>query len=82
MSPIRANPTFGHALTQFPSFGHALTKGVNRCILYFLKNDFMSLRQSVKILTDLESTHQGLSYEVLHDMVPSISTFDLKVHNI
>jgi hypothetical protein len=31
----------------------------------------------VKILTDLESTYQGLSYEVLHDMVPSISKFDM-----
>jgi hypothetical protein len=29
------------------------------------------------MLTDLESTHQGLSFEVLHDMVSSISKFDL-----
>jgi hypothetical protein len=39
----------------------------------------MSWRQ---ILTDLESTHQGLLYEVLHGMVPSISKFDLGVHNV
>jgi hypothetical protein len=25
----------------------------------------------------MESTHQGLSYEILHDLVPSISKFDL-----
>jgi hypothetical protein len=33
-------------------------------------------RQNVKILVDLERTNQGLSYEVLHGMVPSISKFD------
>jgi hypothetical protein len=35
----------------------------------------------VKIVIDLESTHQGLLFEVLHDMVPSISKFDLEVSN-
>jgi hypothetical protein len=33
------------------------------------------------MLVDLESTHQALSYQVLHDMVPSISKFDLWVSN-
>jgi hypothetical protein len=37
------------------------------------------LRYDVKFFVDLESTHQDLSYEVLHDMVPSISKFDLGV---
>jgi hypothetical protein len=32
---------------------------------------------NVKTFADLESTHQDLSYEVLHDMVPPISKFDL-----
>jgi hypothetical protein len=31
----------------------------------------------LKLLTDLENTHHGLSYQVLYDMVLSISQFDL-----
>jgi hypothetical protein len=42
-----------------------------------LRHCVIKWRDSIKILTDLESIYQGLSYEVLHDMVPSISKFDL-----
>jgi hypothetical protein len=47
--------------------------------IQFLRYDVTKWRHNVKILIDLESTHQGLSYEVLHDMVPSILKFDLGV---
>jgi hypothetical protein len=39
----------------------------------------MILRYSVKVFIDLESAHQGLSFEILHDMVFAISKFDLGV---
>jgi hypothetical protein len=35
--------------------------------------------RSVKMLAELESTHEELSYEELHDIVPSISKFHLEV---
>jgi hypothetical protein len=59
---------------------------VKRCILYFFKDMILrhcvtKWRHSIRILTDLESTHRGLSYEVVHDMVPSISKFDFGIHN-
>jgi hypothetical protein len=47
----------------------------------FLRYDVTKWRHNVKILIDLESTHQVLSYEVLLDMVPSLSKFDLVVSN-
>jgi hypothetical protein len=70
-------PPLGHALTQVPPLGHVLTQGINRWFCFFLK---IKWRHCVKSFTDLESTHQGLSSEVLHDMIPSISKFDLGVH--
>jgi hypothetical protein len=33
------------------------------------------------MFTDLESTRQGLSFEILQDMVFAISKFDLGVHH-
>ena len=36
------------------------------------------LRYNVKIFVDLESTHQDVSYDVQHDMVPH-GTFDFKI---
>jgi hypothetical protein len=45
----------------------------------FLRYDITKGRHNVKFLLDLESTHQRLSYEILHDMVLSISKFDLGV---
>ena len=36
-------------------------------------------RHIAKILTDPESTHQYLQFEVLHDLVPAICKFDLGV---
>ena len=47
----------------------------------FFRHDVIKWRYSVKLLTYLESTFQGLSYEVLLDMVPKISKFDLGVNN-
>jgi hypothetical protein len=44
----------------------------------FLRYDVTKWRYNVKICVNLESTHQDLSYEVLHDMVP-YGTFDLKI---
>jgi hypothetical protein len=46
--------------------------------IQFLRYDVTKWRHNVKIFVDLESTHQGLSYEVLHDMVP-YGTFDFKI---
>jgi hypothetical protein len=40
---------------------------------------FFFWRHNVKILLDLESTHQKLAYEVLLDMVPPISKCDFGV---
>jgi hypothetical protein len=45
----------------------------------FLRYDVTKLRHNVKILVDMESAHRGLSYEVLLNMVPSFSKFDLGV---
>jgi hypothetical protein len=39
------------------------------------------IRHNVKSLLDLEITHKGISYEILYNMVPSISKFDLWVSN-
>jgi hypothetical protein len=36
----------------------------------FLRYDVSKLRHNVKFFVDLESTHQDLSYDVQHDMVP------------
>ncbi len=47
----------------------------------FFRHDVIKWRHSVKLLTDLESTYQALSYEVLLDMVSKISKFDLGVKN-
>jgi hypothetical protein len=47
--------------------------------IQLLQNDVTKWRHNVKIFVDLESTHQGLSYEVLHEMVLSISKFDFGV---
>ena len=47
----------------------------------YIRHHVIKWRHNVKIFTDLESTHQGLSYEVLLDMVPKISKFDLGVKN-
>jgi hypothetical protein len=44
---IYLGSAFGHALTQVPALGHALTQGLNRCILFLLKNDFTSLRHQM-----------------------------------
>jgi hypothetical protein len=43
-----------------------------------LRYDVTKRRHNVKIFVDLESTHQDLSYDVQHDMVP-YSTFDFKI---
>jgi hypothetical protein len=82
---IDSGSPFRHGLTHIPAFGHIWIQGVNRCVLFLLE---MILCQcvikwchSVNILTDLESAHQGLSFEVLHDIVPSIWKFDLGVHH-
>jgi hypothetical protein len=50
-----------------PRYLYLLTM-INQKIIYFGEIQF--LRHNVKILVDLESTHQGLSYGVMHDMVP------------
>jgi hypothetical protein len=44
----------------------------------FLRYDVIIWRHNVKLLVDLESIHQGLLYEVLHDMVLH-GIFDLKI---
>jgi hypothetical protein len=49
------------------------------CKIKFLRYDITKWRHNVKILLDLERTHQALSYEVQYDTVPSISKFDLGV---
>jgi hypothetical protein len=46
--------------------------------IQFLRYDVTKLLHNVKYFVDLESTHQDLSYEVLHDIVP-YGTFDLKI---
>jgi hypothetical protein len=63
-----------------------IDSGVNKCILcsllqMILRHCVIKWRHNVKILTDLESIHYKLSYEVLHDMVLSISKFDHGVHH-
>jgi hypothetical protein len=40
--------------------------------IQFLRYDVTKWRHNVKIIVDIRSTNQGLSYEVLHGMVPSI----------
>jgi hypothetical protein len=47
--------------------------------IQFLRYDVTKWRHNVKILIDLESTYQGLLYEVLYDMVSLILNFDLGV---
>jgi hypothetical protein len=55
------------------------TKKLNFLLkIQFLRYDVTKWHHNVKILVDLESTHQGLSYEVLHDIVP-FDTVDLKI---
>jgi hypothetical protein len=49
--------------------------------IQFLRYNVTKWRHNVTILVDLESTHQVLSYAVLHYMVLSISKFDLPVSN-
>jgi hypothetical protein len=44
-----------------------------------LRYDVTKWRHNINILINLESTHQGLSYEVLHDMILWIPKFDFKV---
>jgi hypothetical protein len=83
----KSPPPFRYALTHVPPFGHALIR-VPHSKMYWLRceevhfvfcftNDFTSLRHqichSVKIFIDLESAHQVLSFETLHDMVFAIS---------
>jgi hypothetical protein len=46
--------------------------------IQFLRYDVTKWRHNVKIFVDLESTHQGLSYDVQYDMVP-YGTFDFKI---
>jgi hypothetical protein len=48
--------------------------------IQFLRYDVTKWRHNVKIFVDLEITHQDLSYEVLHDMVPyGTCTFNFKI---
>jgi hypothetical protein len=52
----------------------------NKKVEYLGKTSFYVVPSSNDVITsknlvDLESIHQGLSYEVLHGMVPSISKF-------
>jgi hypothetical protein len=42
-----------------------------------LRFDITNWCHNIKLVVYLKNTHQGLSYEVLHDMVLSISKFDL-----
>jgi hypothetical protein len=46
--------------------------------IQFLRYDVTKWRHNVKIFVELESTHQDLSYDVLHDMVP-YGTFNFKI---
>jgi hypothetical protein len=46
--------------------------------IQFLRYDVTKWRHKVKIFVDLESTHQDLSYDVQHDMVP-YGNFDFKI---
>jgi hypothetical protein len=46
--------------------------------IQFLRFYVTKWRHNVNCFVDLESTHQGLSYEVLHNVVP-YGTFDLKI---
>jgi hypothetical protein len=46
--------------------------------IQFLRYDVTKWRHNVKTFVDLESTHQDLTYDVLHDMVP-YGTFGLKI---
>ena len=45
--------------------------------IQFLRHNVTKRRHNVKMLTDLESTHQGLSYDILHDMVHEVLYNDL-----
>jgi hypothetical protein len=60
-------------LTDLESSYHC----VNTCISFFV---IMS-SNNVKMLLDLESTNQGLSHELLRDMVQLIPKFDRRVHH-
>jgi hypothetical protein len=44
----------------------------------FLRYDVTKWRHNVKNFVDLESTYEGLSYDVQHDMVPC-GAFDFKI---
>jgi hypothetical protein len=72
---VDSRSPFGHALTQVPVFGHALTQGVNRRILFLVKlisrHCVIKWRHSFKILTDHKCAHHELSFEVLHNKVPT-----------
>jgi hypothetical protein len=46
--------------------------------IQFLRHDGTKWRHKVKFFVDLKGTHQGLSYDVLHNMVP-YGIFDLKI---
>jgi hypothetical protein len=46
--------------------------------IQFLRYNVTKWRHNVKISDDLASTHQDLSNEVVHDMVP-YGTFDFKI---
>ena len=46
--------------------------------IQFLRYDVTKWRHNVKLLVDLESTHQELSYDILHDIVPH-GTFNFKI---
>jgi hypothetical protein len=50
--------------------------------MQFLRFDVTKWRHNVKIFVDLENIHQDLSYDVLRDMVPLISKFDLGVSKV
>jgi hypothetical protein len=67
---IRAYMDTGGKRVRFVSFRN-----------WFLRYCVIKWRHSVKMLTDLESAHQGLSFEILHDIVPSILKFDPGVHH-
>jgi hypothetical protein len=45
--------------------------------IQFLRYDVTKWRHNIKIIVDLEIAYQGLSYEVLNDMI-SYDTVDLK----